>query len=109
MFKLRALSIFAAAASVWASGATAQVILSAETGPPGTVPFTAMTTLAEIASAEGIADFQVTDGQTATNSLQNLAEGKTDVSIAPLTLTFLMPKGAGPYAKLGAEKGAELI
>lgn len=109
MFKLRALSIFAAAASVWASGATAQVILSAETGPPGTVPFTAMTTLAEIASAEGIADFQVADGQTATNSLQNLAEGKTDVSIAPLTLTFLMQKGAGPYAKLGAEKGAELI
>lgn len=109
MSKLKALSIFAAAASVWASGAAAQVILSAETGPPGTVPFTALTTLAEIASAEGIADFQIADSQTATNSLQNLAEGKTDVSIAPLTLTFLMQKGAGPYAKLGAEKGAELI
>ena len=92
-----------------ASTASAQVILTAETGPPGTVPFTAMTALAEIASAEGIADFQVADSQTLTNSLQNLAEGKTDVSGAPLILTFLMSRGAGPYANLGKEKGAELI
>jgi len=91
------------------SAASAQAILTAETGPPGTVPFTAMTTLAEIASADGIADFQVADSQTATNSLQNLAEGKTDVSISPLILTFLMSKGAGPYAKLGPDKGKELI
>jgi len=92
-----------------ASTASSQALLTAETGPPGTVPFTAMTVLAEIASAEGIADFQVADSQTATNSLQNLAEGKTDVSISPLILTFLMSKGAGPYAKLGAEKGSELV
>ena len=89
--------------------ANAQSILTAETGPPGTVPFIAMTTLAEIASSEGIADFQVLDSQTATNSLQNLAEGKTDVSIAPLILTFLMSRGAGPYAALGAEGGKELV
>jgi TRAP-type uncharacterized transport system substrate-binding protein len=92
-----------------ASTASSQALLTAETGPPGTVPFTAMTVLAEIASAEGIADFQIADSQTATNSLQNLAEGKTDVSISPLILTFLMSKGAGPYAKLGAEKGSELV
>ena len=92
-----------------ASTASAQSILTAETGPPGTVPFTAMTSLAEIAASSGIADFQVADSQTLTNSLQNLAEGKTDVSGAPLILTFLMSKGAGPYAKLGKEKGAELI
>lgn len=109
MPNLKALSFFAAAASLVAGSAVAQVILTAETGPPGTVPFTAMTTLAEIASAEGIADFQVFDSQTATNSLQNLAEGKTDVSIAPLTLTFLMARGAGPYAELGPERGAELV
>ena len=88
--------------------ASAQVILSAETGPPGTVPFTASTALAEIAAATGIADMQVADSQTLTNSLQNVAEGKTDVSAAPLILTFLMSRGAGPYAKLGKEKGAEL-
>lgn len=91
------------------STASAQALLTAETGPPGTVPFTAQTTLAEVATAAGIANFQVADSQTLTNSLQNLAEGKTDVSGAPLILTFLMSKGAGPYAKLGAEKGAELI
>ncbi|MEM7472907.1 MAG: TAXI family TRAP transporter solute-binding subunit [Pseudomonadota bacterium] len=92
-----------------ASTATAQTLLTAETGPAATVPFTVMTTLAEIAAAEGIADFQVADGQTLTNSLQNLAEGKTDVASAPLILTFLMSRGAGPFANLGPEKGAELI
>jgi len=66
-------ALFAAAFSVLATSVSAQAILTAETGPPGTVPFTAMTALAEIAAGEGIA------------------------------------KGAGPYAKLGAEKGAELI
>jgi TRAP-type uncharacterized transport system substrate-binding protein len=88
--------------------ASAQAILSAETGPPGTVPFTATTTLAEIAAANGIADMQVADSQTLTNSLQNVAEGKTDVSAAPLILTFLMSRGAGPFAALGKDKGAEL-
>lgn len=92
-----------------ASASTAQTLLTAETGPAGTVPYTAMTALAEVATAAGIADFQVADGQTATNSLQNLAEGKTDVSISPLILTFLMSRGAGPFANLGPEAGAELI
>lgn len=89
--------------------ASAQSILTAETGPPGTVPFMSMTTLAESASAAGVADFQVADSQTLTNSLQNVAEGSTDVSGSPLLLTFLMSKGAGPYAKLGKDKGSDLI
>ena len=101
--------IIAASISLIAGQASAQAILTAETGPPGTVPFTATTAIAEIASAEKIADFQVADSQTLTNSLQNVAEGKTDMSGAPLILTFLMSKGAGPYAKLGKEKGATLI
>lgn len=95
--------------SLFAGNAMAQSILTAETGPPGTVPFTAMTTLAEIAATENVADFQVADSQTLTNSLQNVAEGKTDISGSPLILTFLMSRGAGPYAKLGKEAGAELI
>lgn len=106
---LTSVAVLSAALSLVASNALAQSILTAETGPPGTVPFTAMTALAEIAAAEDVADFQVADSQTLTNSLQNVAEGKTDVSGAPLILTFLMSKGAGPYAKLGKEKGAELI
>lgn len=96
------------ALGLMASTASAQTLLTAETGPPGTVPFTAMTALAEVATAAGIADFQVADSQTLTNSIQNLAEGKTDLSSAPLLLTFLMSRGAGPYANLGAEDGAEL-
>lgn len=95
--------------SLLAATVHAQNVLTAETGPPGTVPFTATTTIAELASAQKIADFQVADSQTLTNSLQNVAEGKTDMSGAPLILTFLMSRGAGPYAKLGKEKGAELI
>ena len=97
------------ALSLFAGSAFSQALLTAETGPPGTVPFTAMTALAELAAAENVADFQVSDSQTLTNSLQNVAEGKTDVSGAPLILTFLMSKGAGPYAKLGKDAGAELI
>lgn len=97
------------ALGLMASTASAQALLTAETGPPGTVPFTSTTTLAEIVSASGLADVQVADSQTLTNSLQNLAEGKTDISASPIILTFLMSKGAGPYAALGAEKGAELI
>jgi TRAP-type uncharacterized transport system substrate-binding protein len=108
---MKILSLLAAgvAAGLYAGSALSQPILTAETGPPGTVPFTAMTTLAEIAAAEDVADFQVADSQTLTNSLQNVAEGETDVSGAPLILTFLMSKGAGPYAKLGKDAGAELI
>lgn len=98
-----------AAVSLFTGNALAQSLLTAETGPPGTVPFTAMTALAEIASAEKVANFQVADSQTLTNSLQNVAEGKTDVSGSPLILTFLMSKGAGPYAKLGKDAGAALI
>ena len=101
--------VAAAAMSLFALTGNAQTILTAETGPPGTVPFVSTTTLAEMASGAGIADMQVADSQTLTNSLQNVAEGKTDVSGAPLILTFLMSRGAGPYAKLGKEKGAELI
>lgn len=108
---MKKLSLFtmSAAMTLLASSAMAQSILTAETGPPGTVPFTAMTTLAELASNENVANFQVADSQTLTNSLQNVAEGKTDISNAPLILTFLMSKGAGPFANLGKEAGAELI
>ena len=105
MKHLKTGALLALATSLLVSTASAQTILTAETGPPGTVPFTSTTTLAEIASAAGLANMQVADSQTLTNSLQNVAEGKTDVSGAPLILTFLMSKGAGPYAKLGAEKG----
>ena len=105
----RTLAIPAAAAvAALAVSAHAQQNLTAETAAPGGAPHTAVTTLAQVASAAGIANFQVAEGQTLTNSLQNVAEGKTDLAAAPLILPFLLSKGAGPYATLGREKGAEL-
>ena len=98
----------ATAATAFAVSANAQQNLTAETASPGTAPHTAVTTLAEVASAAGVANFQVAQGQTLTNSLQNVAQGKTDLAAVPLILPFLLSKGAGPYAKLGKKKGAEL-
>jgi TRAP-type uncharacterized transport system substrate-binding protein len=91
-----------------AGGAHAQTILTAETASPTGVPGTTVISLSEAASKAGIADMQVTTGQTLTNSVQNVAEGKTDVAAAPFVLPFLMSRGVGPYANLGKEKGAEL-
>ena len=91
-----------------AVSAHAQQNLTAETASPGGVPHAVVTTLGELASKSGVANFQIAEGQTLTNSLQNVAQRKTDLAAVPLILPFLLSKGAGPYAKLGKEKGAEL-
>ncbi len=91
------------------AGATsAQVNLTAETASPIAVPGNTMLGLADVSAAAGVASIQVATGQTLTNSVQNVAEGKTDIAAAPFILPFLLSRGAGPYAKLGPEKGAEL-
>ena len=64
--------------------------------------------MTEIAGTQGIANIQLAEGQTLTNSIQNVAEGKTDIAGTPHILPFLMSRGVGPYGSLGAEKGAEL-
>ncbi len=104
---LKWLAAFGLIAGVSAT-AHAMENLTAETAAPGGAPHTSTTTLGELAAAAGIANFQVLDSQTLTNSVQNVAEGKTDVAAAPLILPFLMSKGAGPYAKMGKEKGAKM-
>ena len=96
------------AASLISTSALAKINISAETGPPVSVPGVSVLGLAEVATEAGIADIQVAANQTLTNSVQNDAEGKSDLSAAPFLLTFLLSKGAGPYAALGKEKGAEL-
>lgn len=98
----------AAVAAGLASHASAQTNLTAETANAAGVPGNTVLALGEVASAAGIANIQVATGQTLTNSIQNTAEGKTDITAAPFILPFLLSKGAGPYAKLGKEKGAEL-
>ena len=84
------------------------VNLTAETASPGGATHLSASHMAEIAGTTGIANIQLADGQTLTNSLQNVAEGKTDIASTPHILPFLMNRGVGPYGELGAEKGAEL-
>ena len=98
----------AAAASIIGMAASAQT-MTAEGSNPGSSNLTTIMTLAELAGNEGIADFQVQDGQTLTNSLVNVAEGSTDVAPVPLIAPFLLSRGAGPYASIGGERGTELV
>jgi TRAP-type uncharacterized transport system substrate-binding protein len=81
--------------------------LTAETASPGNSPHLSIIHLADVLSKEGIADLQVQEGQTLTNSIVNVAEGKTDISAMPIILHFLLEKGAGPFSKQG-ENGAAL-
>ncbi|WP_370401315.1 TAXI family TRAP transporter solute-binding subunit [Sulfitobacter sp. JB4-11] len=87
---------------------SAQTNLTAETASPGGSTHLSASHLAEIAGTQGIANVQLTDGQTLTNTVQNVAEGKTDIGSTPHILPFLMSRGVGPYGELGKEKGAEL-
>ena len=89
-------------------GVQAQTVLSAETAAPNVTPGISIISLSEAAAKEGVADIQVSAGQTLTNSVQNVAEGKSDIAAAPFILPFLLSRGVGPYASLGAESGAEL-
>ncbi len=97
-----------ALAAVLSGTAHAAENLTAETASPGGSIHLSMAHLAEIAAEKGIANIQVADGQTLTNSVQNVAEGKTDIAGTPYILPFLLAQGRGPYSKLGPEKGAEL-
>ena len=97
----------AAVAAAFAMPATAQQNLTAETANASGVPGNTVLALGEFASAAGVANIQVATGQTLTNSLQNTAEGSTDITATPFILAFLMSRGAGPYAKLGPETGKE--
>ena len=89
-----------------AMSAQAQVNLTAETASPGSAPGVSVLSRSEVASKYNVADIQVSTGQTLTNSVQNVAEGKTDIAAAPFVLPFLMSRAVGPYAKVGKEKGA---
>lgn len=98
----------ASLAACLATSLSAQTSLTAETAAPNTVPGNSILSLAESAAKAGVADIQVASGQTLTNSVQNVAEGKSDIAAGPFILPFLLSRGGGPYAKLGEEKGAEL-
>ena len=110
--KLKSFVLAALAAtslSLAANGAQAQAVnLTAETASPGGSIHLSLAHLTEVAGSKGIANIQLADGQPLTNSVQNVAEGKTDIAGTPYILPFLLSKGVGPYAKLGKDKGAAL-
>jgi len=105
--KIQQTAVFLAAFTLSAT-VIAQSNLTAETADPVSVPGNTVLSLAEVANVANVADIQVATGQTLTNSVQNVAEGKTDIAAAPFLLTFLLSKGAGPYAALEKDKAAEL-
>ncbi len=107
--KLTKFAAAVAAMGLIAGAAAAQQNLTAETANAAGVPGNTVLALGEFASAAGIANIQVATGQTLTNSVQNVAEGKTDITATPFILPFLLSRGAGPYAKLGPETGAEYV
>ena len=88
--------------------AQAQVNLSAETAGPTGVPGNVMGHMADVLGEKKVANLQVQQGQTLTNSVRNVAQGKTDIASAPIILPFLLSRGVGPYGKIGKKKGAEL-
>lgn len=106
-FRISKLLAAAAVTAMTASAATAQVNLSAEASSPGNSPHLSMIHLGDVLGRAGIANLQIQEGQTLTNSIVNVAEGKTDMSPMPTVLHFLLEKGRGPFSSQG-EKGAAL-
>lgn len=102
-----ALAVATAAALGLLSQPARAVNLTFETAAAGGAPYLSATHLAEVTASAKIADLQVQAGQTLTNSVLNVAEGKSDIAAAPLMLPFLLKLGAGPYGKM-KDKGAAL-
>lgn len=95
---------FACASSAYAQSPTLTMETSSAQGAGGL----SATFLAEVAASGNIANIQVSTGKTLTRSVLQVAERQTDIAGTPFILTFLMRNGIGPYADLGAERGAEL-
>ncbi|MDA0238923.1 MAG: C4-dicarboxylate ABC transporter substrate-binding protein [Proteobacteria bacterium] len=74
---------------------------------PGGASDVSAKNLAELASADKIATIQVQGGGVLTKTIQQVAEGKTDISPSAFILNFLMSKGLGPFSGVGKAKGKE--
>lgn len=96
------------AASLAASSAMAQVNLTSNTAGAGTTAGLTAASLVEYAAARDIANIQLKDGQTGTNYILALAEGKIDIANGPFILPFFLGNAVGPYANLDKATGKEL-
>ncbi|MEL7343970.1 MAG: TAXI family TRAP transporter solute-binding subunit, partial [Pseudomonadota bacterium] len=91
-----------------ASAAVAQVNLTSNTAGAGTTAGLSASSLVEYAAERGIANIQLKDGQTGTNYILALAEGKIDIANGPFILPFFLGNAVGPYANIDKETGKEL-
>ncbi len=82
--------------------------LSAEAASLGRITFLSPLHLAEAAATRGVANLQLTEGLTLTNSVQNVAEGKTDTTATPFLPSFSFKCAVGPCGSLSGGEGAEL-
>ena len=108
MKKILKVAALAVTTSLTGVAAMAEVNLVSNAAGAGTAGGLTAAALVAHASDRGIANIQLKDGQTGTKFMLALAEGKIDIASGPHVLPFLMGRAAGPYAKLGKEKGAEL-
>ena len=86
----------------------AEILTAEAAGKTGTT-YLSMSNLADAVSSAGVAELQIQAGQTLTNTLINVAEGKTDIGVIPIILSFLLKHGRGPYSKQGKEAGSKLM
>ncbi len=107
-FKATLMACVLAAGLVPAQVGAQSITLSLETSTPTGAGGLVASHMAEVAAERGIATIQVQTGKTLTKSIQQVAEGQTDIVSTPLVLYALLSRGLGPYGKLGKEKGAAL-
>ena len=108
MLRTLRMAAIAAAATLTAAPAMAQVNLVAHAAGAGTAGGLAATGLVEFAAEAGIANIQLKDGQTGAKYIPALGEGKIDIAGAPHHVPFLLGRAAGPFGSVGKEKGAEM-
>lgn len=107
---MRIKSLGIAASLCWAlsGGAVASETLTAATADVGSGPHYVISSVARAASANGVANIQVTEGQALTRVLLAVAKRDFDMGVVPQVANFLLARGLAMYQEVGKEQGAEL-
>ena len=101
-------TLVAASTLLFAQSALSASVLSGQGGASGGSSHVPLVAFAKTASDAGVAEIQVTDGNTLTKAAIALATGKTDMAVLPVSVLGLLNNGAGPYKKMGKEKSGAL-
>lgn len=82
----------------------ADTVLSAQGGSAGGSSHVPLVAFGKSASDAGVAEIQVTDGNTLTKTLLGISTGKVNMGIVPVAAAGLLKAGKGPYKKLDEAK-----